>query len=137
MDPVDVRVRPAARDEWERVRELRLRSLRDAPEAFGSPLEEERAFGEHEWVGWIESWEGATNVLYVAEADDTWVGMAVGSRDHEAPSAHLYAMWVEPAWRARGVGSQLVQEVLRWARSGGSRWVILGVTETNEGATRF
>jgi ribosomal protein S18 acetylase RimI-like enzyme len=134
---VGVRVRPARGKEWERVRELRLRSLRDAPEAFGSTLQEERAFGERRWIEWIEGWEGATNVLYVAEAGDTWVGMAVGSRDVDAPNAQLYGMWVEPAWRTRGVGSRLVQEVLGWARCCGSRWVILGVTETNEGAARF
>jgi len=137
MDSVGVRVRLARRDEWERVRDLRLRSLEDAPEAFGSTVDHERAHVETEWIGWIEGWEGATNVLYVAEAGDAWVGMAVGSRTGDAPSAHLYAMWVDPAWRTRGVGSSLVQEVLAWARSWDARWVILGVTETNDGAARF
>src|SRR5262245_32742865 len=137
MDAVAVSIRPAHRGEWERVRDLRLRSLQDAPEAFGSTLEEERAYGEPEWIGWIEGWEGATNILYVAEAGETWVGMAGGSRTRGEPDGHLYGMWIDPAWRTRGVGSLLVHEVLRWAGSWGSRWVILGVTETNEGAARF
>jgi len=137
MDPDGVSIRLARRDEWERVRDLRLRSLEDAPEAFGSTLEEERAFPGPRWIDWIEGWEGATNVLYVAEDGDTWVGMAVGSRTDDAPDAHLYAMWVDPAWRTRGVGSGLVGKVLAWSASLGSRWVILGVTETNDGAARF
>ena len=110
MDPAGVSIRPARRDEWERVRELRLRSLKDAPDAFGSILEEELAYAESEWLAWIEGWEGATNVLYVAEFEDEWAGMAVGSRTAEETSAHLYAMWVDPAWRTRGVGSSLVED---------------------------
>ena len=137
MDVPGISIRPARRDEWERVRDLRLRSLEDAPHAFGSTLEEEEAYAQPEWIAWIEGWEGATNVLYVAESGDAWVGMAVGSRSGDAPSAHLYAMWVDPAWRTRGVGSALVDEVLAWAGSWGSRWVILGVTEVNDGAARF
>ena len=137
---VDVRVRQAVPDEWERVRALRLRALEDAPEAFGSTLAEERALERRDdWVAWISGWEGATNVLYVAEAavDRAWVGMAVGSRTGEEPSAHLYAMWVDPVWRARGLGARLVQEVLAWAGSWGARSVVLGVTETNDPAARF
>src|SRR5262245_34177629 len=137
MDPDAVSIRPVRRDEWERVRDLRLRSLEDAPDAFGSTLEEERAYPGPRWIDWIQGWEGATNILFVAEDGDAWVGMAVGSRTGDEPSAHLYAMWVEPVWRTRGVGSRLVEEVLAWARSWGSRWVILGVTETNDGAARF
>ena len=30
-------------------------------------------------------------------------------------------MWVEPAWRGRGVGSALLQEVFSWARERGSK----------------
>ena len=133
-------VRPARRHEWECVRDLRLRSLEDAPEAFGSTLADERSAGEPDWVAWIEGREGTTNVLYVAEAgadERTWVGMAVGSRTGEETHAHLYAMWVDPAWRARGIGAALVREVLGWAESWGARSVVLGVTETNDVAARF
>jgi ribosomal protein S18 acetylase RimI-like enzyme len=139
MEAPGVRVRRTIPAEWQRVRDLRLRSLEDAPEAFGSTLEEEQAFGQPEWVAWIQGWEGATNALYVAEVEDdgAWVGMAVGSRTGEEGRAHLYGMWVDPAWRTRGVGARLVHEVLGWAGSWGARSMVLGVTETNDGAARF
>src|SRR5262245_58969741 len=139
MEAPGVRIRRAIPAEWERVRELRLRSLEDAPEAFGSTLEEERGLGQPEWIAWIVGWEGARNALYVAEGEDdgAWVGMAVGSRTGEERRAHLYAMWVDPAWRTRGVGAGLVHEVLGWAASWGARSVVLGVTETNDGAARL
>jgi GNAT superfamily N-acetyltransferase len=133
----NVRIRPATQQEWERVRELRLRSLGDAPDAFGSTLDRERRLGEAGWIEWIEGWEGATNVMFVAERDDRWIGTALGSRTGEEPEAHLYGMWVEPAWRGRGVGARLVEQVLSWARSWGARSVILGVTETNASAAAF
>jgi GNAT superfamily N-acetyltransferase len=133
----EIRTRRVPREEWERVRELRLRALADAPDAFASTLERERHLGQAGWIDWIEGWEGATNVMFVAERDEGWIGMALGSRTGDEPDAHLYGMWVEPAWRARGVGAALVERVLSWARSWGARSVILAVTETNMGAATF
>jgi GNAT superfamily N-acetyltransferase len=75
--------------------------------------------------------------MFVAERDEGWIGMALGSRTGDEADAHLYGMWVEPAWRARGVGAALVERVLSWARSWGARSVILAVTETNMGAATF
>lgn len=137
MEAPDIRVRRAISGEWELVRELRLRALADAPDAFGSTFERERSVGRREWIAWVEGWEGATNAMFVAERGDRWIGMAVGSRTGEEDHAHLYGMWVDPTWRGTGVGARLVEGVLRWARSWGARWVGLGVTETNDGAVGF
>jgi ribosomal protein S18 acetylase RimI-like enzyme len=131
------RIRRVTREEWERVRELRLRALAEAPDAFGSILDVERRHGEAEWIGWIEGWEGSRNALFVAEDAEPWAGMAVGSRAGDEPDAHLYGMWVEPTSRSNGIGTRLVEEVLGWARSWDARSVILGVTETNAGAAAF
>jgi GNAT superfamily N-acetyltransferase len=133
--PIEIRV--ATRDEWEPVRELRLRALADAPDAFGSTLDRERRLGEAGWIDWIEGWEGATNVMFVAVREDRWIGMAVGSRAGDEPDAHLYGMWVEPSRRSSGIGASLVEQVLGWARAWDARSVILGVTETNAAAAAF
>lgn len=130
-------VRFATPEEWERVRDVRLRALADAPDAFGRTFAEERDASEADWRAFIEGWEGATNAMAVAESDGTWVGMALGSRTADEPEAHLYAMWVEPGRRRQGIGERLVDAVLGWARSWGARSVVLGVTETNEGAATF
>ena len=119
------------------MRDLRLRALAESPDAFGSTLAREREHGEAEWVGWIEGWDGSRNALFVAEVGERWVGMAVGSRAGDEPDAHLYGMWVEPLARSSGIGARLVEEVLAWARGWDARSVILGVTETNAGATAF
>jgi GNAT superfamily N-acetyltransferase len=134
---VKVKVRAARSAEWERARDLRLRALTDDPDAFGSTLERELESAEPEWRAWIDGWEGSTNRFIVGETRDGWVGMAVGSRSADEPDAHLYGMWVDPAWRGRGVGGSLVHAVVDWARSWGARAVLLGVTERNDGAARF
>lgn len=132
-----MRIRPTTREEWERVRDLRLRSLSDAPDAFGSTLERERGLGESGWIDWIEGWEGATNAMFVAERGEDWIGMAVGSRTGEEADGHLYGMWVDPSWRKQGIGARLVEAVIGWARSWGASTLILGVTEFNDGAAGF
>ncbi len=44
-----MRVRRADEDEWEHIRDIRLRALLDAPDAFGSTFEGEAEDGESEW----------------------------------------------------------------------------------------
>ncbi|MCI0633486.1 MAG: GNAT family N-acetyltransferase [Actinobacteria bacterium] len=134
---MNVRIRVARSQEWERARDLRLRALADAPDAFGSTLELERTYAEAEWRAWIEGWTGATNRFVFCEADGGWVGMAVGSRATGEWDAHLYGMWVDPASRRQGVGERLVSDIVGWARSWEARSVILGLTEGNAGAERF
>ncbi|HEY7659349.1 MAG TPA: GNAT family N-acetyltransferase [Actinomycetota bacterium] len=129
-----VEVRAVVAGEWERVRDLRLRALADAPDAFGSTLELERDHDESAWIAWVQGWEGARNRFLVAETAESWLGMAVGSREAGEVDAHLYGMWVEPAWRRRGVGRALVDGVVEWARADGVRALVLGVTEGNDGA---
>jgi len=131
---VSVVIRVADPGQWERARDLRLRALADA---LGATQEIEREHAESDWRAWIEGWEGATNRFVVGETPGGWVGMAVGSRAAAEPDAHLYGMWVEPAWRRRGVGGSLVRAVLGWAGSLGVRAVLLGVTEGNDDAARF
>ena len=129
-------IRLVAPGEWDRVREIRLRALADTPDAFGSTYGDEVRNGETEWRAWVTGWEGTRNAMVVAEAEDAWVGMAVGSRSGEGSDAHMYAMWVDPAQRRRGVGARLVEEVLSWARTWEARAVVLGVTQRND-AERF
>jgi ribosomal protein S18 acetylase RimI-like enzyme len=136
-DVAAVRVRRVTDDEWPRLRELRLRALADAPDAFGSTLDVERAYGEAEWSPWIRGWPGWENAVFVAVLEDRWVAMVVGARRPDDPTAHLFAMWVEPGTRRGGIGVRLVEAVLGWAAEHGATSVELGVTETNADARAF
>lgn len=123
-------------DEWQRVRDVRLQALTDAPEAFWSTYEVEVSRHESSWREWITGWSGTSDqALFVAVDGDAWVGMSIGVRWAEDPSvAHVYAMWVEPAHRVRGLGRRLLDAILGWGHDGGATEARLNVNEKNPAA---
>lgn len=126
---------PARTEDWERVREIRLRALEDSPTAFASRLEEERHRPE---AFWRERLEGPGSATFLAIEGEAAVGLvSVFFTDDEPATAHLVSMWVEPEHRRCGVGRLLVEAVLGWARDERAERVILWVTETNEAARQL
>lgn len=116
-------------DEWPRLRDLRLRALADAPDAFGSTLARERDRPGDRWRQWITSPE---RTLLVAERDGRLVGMASGGPARVGERiAGLYGMWVEPDARGTGMAAALAEAVVRWARERDYPAIALGVTTTN------
>jgi|SRR5436190_1866294 len=132
-------VRRARADEWEALREIRLAALADSPDVFGSTLAEERDADEAGWRGWItgEGWAGAV-ATFVADGPGPLLAMATGFRPDERPTTGwLFAMWVRPERRGRGIGRRLVAAVAEWAASLDIDQLLLHVTEGNDGAVRF
>jgi ribosomal protein S18 acetylase RimI-like enzyme len=135
-----LRVERLGEDDWASFRELRLRSLLDSPEAFGSTYGDESSRTERAWRDWAAGrWRGGTAIVFSGCADDgTAVGTATGAEyEVEAGVAHVYAMWVAPDARGAGVGRALLDAVEAWARERGCDRLVLSVTETNETARRF
>jgi GNAT superfamily N-acetyltransferase len=131
-------VRMAREEDWEAIRDLRLGALLDAPDAFGSTIEEERENRETDWRSWVTGWDGAQQVTILGFDGETPVGLAVGSRrDPTETVAHLFAMWVDPASRRRGTGRALVEAVVTWARAIGAGMLELRVSEVNHAAVRL
>jgi len=132
-----VTVREFGPDDWKLFRDIRLRALADAPYAFGSTFDEERAQPE---LWWRERLARGPDVAgFSALETERWIGIArvfVG-REEEPSVANLVSMWVDPAFRGRGVGRALVERVFEWAREHGATRVDLWVTETNEPAIRL
>lgn len=125
-------VRAAERD-WERVREIRLRALADAPSAFGSRFEDEREKPESLWRGRLANRDAAT---FLAVDEDRAIGL-VAVFFEDVGRAHLVSMWVSPEARREGIGRALAETVVDWARRNGADIVELWVTETNEPARRL
>jgi ribosomal protein S18 acetylase RimI-like enzyme len=135
-----VRVEPFAEDDWVALREIRLRSLLDSPDAFGSTYGEESARSEPAWRDWAAGrWRGGVAVVFAArDPMGAVVGTATGAEFEAEPGvAHLYAMWVAPDARGSGVGRALVEAVVAWAVGRGCGRIVLSVTESNRSARRF
>lgn len=106
-------VRAAQPSDWETLRDVRLEALADAPDAFGEVLAKAERYTEADWRARCDDRTDARRLL--ALLDDRPVGMIVvvvtpGGR------ANVYAMWVAPGARRRGVGRALVVAGLEWAR---------------------
>jgi GNAT superfamily N-acetyltransferase len=115
------------------LRELRLQALSDAPEAFGSTLDKERARTTADWQRWMSP--GVTFILYEPAGAQ---GMFAGLHDESDPAVvHLMAMWVHPSIRGLGGADELVEAVIGWARSEGAKIVRLKVIQGNDRARRF
>jgi ribosomal protein S18 acetylase RimI-like enzyme len=131
----DVVVRRIRADEWQALRDLRLRALADAPDAFGATLEETAARPDEAWQARIADEQ---SIMVVAERAGRLVGMASGGdAPMDDPSAALYSMWVDPAVRGRGVAGAIVETVVDWATAAGYRRIGLGVTTSNARAIAF
>ena len=114
---------------WQRVRAIRIRALRDTPDAFATTIERSLQTTEATWRSRLASEE---NVTFLANANGSDIGMAVG-----APydgDAGLYAMWVAPEARGCGTGNALVNAVVNWATQKGYKKILLDVGDTNAAA---
>jgi predicted GNAT family acetyltransferase len=80
-------------DDWETFRDVRLRSLADSPDAFGSTLEREQAFTEADWRQRVSG-----PVYVVLDPGPVSVG---GMFDNDGVG-QVWGMWTDPAHRGRG-----------------------------------
>ena len=129
-------VREIDASEWENWRALRLRALREDPDAFASTLaatlERDAQDGEAYWRGYFTR----PGPVLIAEVDGAPVGMA--RVVVEDGPAHLYSMWVAPEARGKGVGAHLVITCIdRLAAHHPGRTLRLEVVETNLPARRL
>jgi ribosomal protein S18 acetylase RimI-like enzyme len=73
-------------------------------------------------------------MLLACEGHDI-LGSAYGLLDPARRDAgRVGGMWVDPAWRRRGVGRALLQEVMVWGRSRGLRRLGLWAPDHNPAA---
>jgi GNAT superfamily N-acetyltransferase len=121
-------VRSLGAPDWELLREVRLRSLADAPAAFGSTYARELEFDEAEWRR-----RATTSAWFLAGDDEVPLGIVAGRADPKWPSQcrSLVAMWVTAEARGSRVAADLIDAVAVWARTDGATELILGVVDNN------
>ena len=118
-------LRRLAPDDWEILRDIRLRALEDSPDAFGSTLDRERDFPEKEWRRRL------VRPVYAVLVDGRPVAMAGAFTDDGR--VQVWGMWTDPEHRGRGHARTLLDELLADAVAAG-RPVSLHVNTTNAAA---
>jgi ribosomal protein S18 acetylase RimI-like enzyme len=113
-------VRRLGPDDWAAFRDIRLRSLADSPDSFGSTLEREQAFTEGDWRTRL------TGPVVVVEDPEP---VAIGGTFDNDGVLHVWGMWTDPAHRHRGHAWAVLEALLPPGRR-----AQLDVNITNGGA---
>ena len=128
-------VRRVTSQEWEALRDVRLRALADAPDAFGTTHAEAVSRPDEWWRDWAaRSAETDTQAMVLAWDGDDPAGIA-GVFATDDGAWQVISMWVGPGARGRGVGRALLDAVVAWAREHDSdRTIRLSVADGNDDA---
>lgn len=126
-----VEIRFVGGDAWETWRDIRLRALQDAPNAFGSTYERELAFTESDFRNRLDGPDPSV----IAFSGDEPVGMGAGFQGAEG-WLRIVAMWMDPLSRGQGVGGFVLKELVGWAGKHRLR-THLDVATGNSAARRF
>lgn len=127
------------------IKQVRLRSLADAPYAFGvQSFAEESALPDSHWhelaaqVGGADpTWRDRCASFVVLDGDDA-CGTATCYLCPEVPRrAYFTSAWIDPRYRMTGLGRQLVDAAITWAAAHGADHLRLWVDDTNPAAADF
>ena len=125
----NVIVRPFIQTEWPQYRDTRLNALKDSPDAFGSVYETAALLADSDWQDRLARIAPDRDLPLAGLVGTEFAGMAWARFDEpNDKTAHLYQMWVSPAYRGKGLARKLLLEAMAWALSHGARSMRLGVT---------
>ena len=117
---------------------LRLRALREEPEAFGSSYDEQWGRPVADVARDLAAGDGTFGTFVLGAFAPRLVAMAGLRREPRRKRRHragLWGMYVSPEVRGQGIGRALVVEIVRRARAvEGLEQIILTVMAQNQGA---
>ncbi len=118
------------------LRQLRLDALVETPESFGSSYEEEHTLTLEDIRAWIApADDSAMFGVFDEEALAGMVGVGRQRKLKMRHKAHIWSMYVAPAWRGQGLARLLMQAAIAHAGAmRGIRHVQLSVASNNTAA---
>lgn len=130
----DLTIRVLSEAEWELYREMRLRALRESPDAFVATVAEEEAFSEQLWR---DRMNRADRLLI--EDGSTPVGIASVRMQEDLfdNAAELFGLWVSPDLRGEGLAAKLVTAAAKAAEGRRATQLVYWVGTDNVPAVAF
>lgn len=96
-------------ERWKDYRSLRLRALKDDPQAFGRSYAEEASYSD-------EKWQEKTNdtVLFASDGKNLIgvMGTYQSDVDKENKTANVFGVYVAPEFRGKGISKMLMQALI-------------------------
>ena len=118
-------------DEWERLRDIRLRSLKENPEAFGARLEIVSAFTESQWR---DEFSKLTHLVATTnQVDISTMTIEILEGDFGA-TCWIGSCWSDPIFRGKGALRAMFEYLDQYADTRGWSKQGLGVWIDNDSA---
>lgn len=124
-----IQVEELSPDQWSRVRELRLASLRDSAHAFGGNIETETAESESEWRAKFEKLTYL--VASIDGSDSAIMTVEILSKGDFETTCWIGGCWAAPEFRGVGLLKAMMKYVDQNADEKGWHRQGLGVWEDN------
>jgi GNAT superfamily N-acetyltransferase len=122
-------------DDWQRLRDVRLRALAQDAAAFVDTYANASTFPDERWRE--RATPRDTQASFAFERDGRFDGLVSCFITDDPATVFLVAMWVAPDLRGTGAAQQLVESVLEWARGRLARRVCVSVEGDNPRAARL
>ena len=132
-------IRRITKGEWALYREMRLASLRDAPEYFSTTYQAAVQRSPESWAAQADaSAEGTARFTFLAFVDEAPAGLGALYRDADGlKCGEIIQVWAAPAFRGGGLAGRLLEFIFQCARHNGFDKIRAEVMASNKRALRF
>ena len=122
-------------EDWDRLRDVRLRALEQDPAAFLETRANASTFPEEHWR--MRATPNDAQASFALERDGRFEGLVACFVADDPATVFLVAMWVAAELRGSGAARGLVDAVIDWARVRRAARVCLSVEGDNLRAARL
>jgi RimJ/RimL family protein N-acetyltransferase len=125
-------IKIAQPSDWQKYKEIRLKSLKESPQAFGGSFDNESQQSDDEWREKIIK----SNRFFVLAEEEGIVAGVAGAKQIDADNGIIIAVYLVPEARGKGYSKEILSIVLQELENRKAKIVTLTVNTKQEAAVR-
>ena len=111
-----IHLKKLSESDWKLFREIRLRALKEDPQAFGSNYKKENKYTEELWRNRLSGESCAVFGVFDGKKLIGMTGVKVDQNDDLERKGYFWGSWLEPSYRKKGISKLMYAERLKWAK---------------------